>query len=155
MELHQLINGCLVMEGAAARIYAKFALMFPGEKQFWEDLALDEKMHEAFLIEAADRGAFEWMDTKAMPLNLALVDETRRFVSNVRQQIETQPVALHEALTISLKLEETIVEVFTNELIAGLSPADKHAILQMLGEEKNHIDKIREKMISSGFLKLV
>ena len=78
---------------------------------------------------------------------------TRKFVENIMNQIKFNPLSLEEALKIALKLEETLVETFTNYLIANLSP-NRKAIIEMLIEERSHIDKIKEMMIKKGFLKL-
>lgn len=153
MEIYQFVNGCLAMENAVASIYSNFMQLFPEEKDFWEDLYNDEQKHASFLIEAANHGLFDEIKTEDLPLSMPLFDRTRKFVENIMNQIKFNPLSLEEALKIALKLEETLVETFTNYLIANLSP-NRKAILEMLTEERNHIDKIKEMMIKKGFSKL-
>jgi predicted transcriptional regulator len=65
------------------------------------------------------------------------------------------PVSLEDALKIALKLEETMVEIFTNQLISNLTHYQSQSALdQMLNAERSHVDKIRKRMIDAGFLKL-
>ena len=153
MEIYQFVNGCLVMENAVASIYSNFMQLFSEEKDFWGDLYNDEQKHASFLMEAADQGLFDEINTEDLPLSMPLFDRTRKFVENIMDQIKFNPLSLEEALKIALKLEETLVETFTNYLIADLSP-NRNAILEMFTEEKSHIDKIKKMMIKKGFSKL-
>jgi len=82
------------------------------------------------------------------------LDRTKTFITNISNQINFSPVSLEDALKMALKIEETMVEAFTNELIANLSPSDNKAFLELLMEEKTHIAKVKNMMIQKGFLKL-
>ncbi|MFZ3137054.1 MAG: hypothetical protein WA126_06655 [Thermodesulfovibrionales bacterium] len=154
MEIYQLINGCLVKEDTVASIYEHFMQLFPQEKDFWEDLYKDEKSHTSFLIESADSGKFDDMQTADLGFSMPLLDRTRTFINNISNNIQFNPISLENAFNIALKIEETKVEAFTNELIAQLSPSDSNVFLQLLMEEKTHIAKIKNMMIEKGFLKL-
>ena len=154
MEIYQLINGCLVMEYAVASIYSSFMQLFPQEKDFWEDLYKDERNHSSFLMEAAESGKFDEIQPDKLGFSMPQLDRTRKFIENIINSIKSNPVSLEDALNMALKIEETFVEAFTNELIACLSPSDSNTFLQMLMEEKTHIAKIKNMMIEKGFLKL-
>jgi len=154
MEICQLIKFCCVTEEVVASIYSRFMQLFPQEKDFWEDLYKDEKEHTSFLIGAADSGRFDEMQTADLGFSEPLLDRTKTFITNISNQINLGPVSLEDALKMALKIEETMVEAFTNELIANLSPADNKAFLELLMEEKTHIAKVKNMMIEKGFLKL-
>jgi rubrerythrin len=154
MEIYQLINVCLVTEDVVASIYNRFMQLFPQEKDFWEDLYNDEQKHTSFLTNTADSGKFDEMPIADSGFSMPLLDRTKTFIANIRNQIEFNPVSLEEALKIALKIEETMVEAFTNELMANLSPSDESSFHEMLMEEKTHIAKIKNMMIKKGFLKL-
>ena len=142
------------MEEAVAGLYSRFMRLFPQEKDFWEDLYKDEISHTSFLTEAADRGIFDEMHPEDLGFSMDQLDRTRTFVENIHNNIQSNPISFEDALNIALKIEETVVEAFANELIACLSPSDKNALVQMLMEEKTHIAKIKNMMIEKGFLKL-
>lgn len=142
------------MEDAVAAIYERFMQLFPQEKGFWEDLYQDEKSHTSFLTEAADSGRFDEMHPDNLGFSMPQLDRTRTFIENMSNNIKSNPVSLEDALNMALQIEETVVEAFTNELIACLSPSDKNALYKMLMEEKSHIAKIKDMMIEKGFLKL-
>jgi rubrerythrin len=153
MEVYQFVNGCLVIENAVASLYSNFMQLFPEEKDFWEDLYNDEQEHASFLMEAADQGLFDEIKKEDLPLSMPLLDRTRKFVETTMNQIKFNPLSLEEAFKIALKFEETLVETFTNYLIANLSD-NKEAILEMFADERSHIDKIKEMMIKKGFSRL-
>jgi rubrerythrin len=155
MKTHELINGCNEIEKAVASIYSKFMQLFPDEKDFWEDLFKDEIGHSFFLIDALNYGIFNGQDTVDFPLSMSHVTKTMKFAENINKHIEFNPVSLEDALKTALKLEETMVEIFANDLIAMLSTPDNESFLQnILMEERSHIDKIRDMMIKKGFSKL-
>ena len=154
MEIDQLVKGCLVVELAVATIYSDLMHLFPQEKYFWDDLYKDEKRHISFLIEAADSGRFDEMQTADLGFSMPLLDRTEKFIVNINNHIGINPVSLEESLNMALQIEETKVEAFANELIANLSAADSGAFLQLLMEERTHIAKIKNMMIEKGFLKL-
>ena len=154
MVIDQLVKGCLVVELAVATIYSDLMHLFPQEKYFWDDLYKDEKRHISFLIEAADSGRFDEMQTADLGFSMPLLDRTEKFIVNINNHIGINPVSLEESLNMALQIEETKVEAFANELIANLSAADSGAFLQLLMEERTHIAKIKNMMIEKGFLKL-
>jgi rubrerythrin len=54
---------------------------------------------------------------------------------------------MKNALKLALKLEESMVETYSNELIAKLlSCDDESSYKKLLADEKKHIDKVRKMM---------
>jgi rubrerythrin len=155
MNIQELIGGCIEIEQAAAHIYSNFMQLFPKERVFWEDLVNDEMSHTTFLLEANRIGMFDDVQREEMLLSGQIVSNTVAFTRNVKNMILYGPISLEDALKIALKLEETMVEIFTNQLISNLSHYQSQSALdQMLNAERSHVDKIRKKMIDAGFLKL-
>ena len=137
MEMHQLVNFCCITEEFVASIYGRFMQLFPQEKDFWEALYKDEKKHTSFLIEADDSGRFNEMQVADLGFSEPLLDRTKTFLTNIGDQINHSPVSLEDALKMALKIEETMVEAFTNELLANLSPADNRGLRYLLHLQLN------------------
>ncbi|MEW6053235.1 MAG: hypothetical protein AB1552_05505 [Nitrospirota bacterium] len=155
MEIHTLIKGCIAIERAAASIYSNFMRAFPEEKAFWEDLYNDEIGHSSFLADAGSQGLFNGLKVHDLPVTVPLIEKTLQFADNIHSHVQFNPVSFEEACRLALKLEETMVETFTNDVIAHLSGSRSSSFLKrILGEEKAHIEKIRDIMISKGFMKL-
>jgi hypothetical protein len=154
MEMNDFINGCIAMEKAAELVYSHFMQLFPQEKDFWGDLVKDEIGHASFLIDADNLGLFDKIKLTYAPLSMPLLGKTLKFAENINSQIRFNPVSLEDAFKMALKLEESILETFTNNLMGALLTDPKLSFDRLLSETRLHADKIRDMMIKKGFLKL-
>ena len=154
MEMNDSINGCIAMEKAAELVYSHFMQLFPQEKDFWGDLVKDEIGHASFLIDADNLGLFDKIKLTYAPLSMPLLGKTLKFAENINSQIRFNPVSLEDAFKMALKLEESILETFTNNLMGALLTDPKLSFDRLLSETRLHADKIRDMMIKKGFLKL-
>ena len=154
METHDFINGCIAMEKAAELVYGNFMKLLPQEKDFWEDLVKDEIGHASFLIDAHNHGLFDKIKLTYAPLSMPILEKTLKFAENINNQIRFNPVSLEDAFKMALKLEESILETFTNNLMGALLTDPKTSFDRLLIETRLHTDKIRDMMIQKGFLKL-
>jgi rubrerythrin len=154
MEMNDFINGCIAMEKAAELVYSSFMQLFPQEKDFWGDLVRDEIGHASFLIDADNLGLFDKLKITYAPLSMPLLYKTLKFAENINNKIRFNPVSLEDAFKMALKLEESILETFTNNLIGALLTDPKSSFDKLLTETRLHADKIRDMMIKKGFLKL-
>ena len=155
METHDFINGCIAMEKATELVYSNFMQLFPQEKDFWGDLVKDEMGHSSFLIDADNHGLFDKLKITYSPFSMSLLEKTIKFAQNINNQIRFNPVSFKDALTMALKLEESILETFANNLMGALLTDPKESAFDKLfSETRLHADKIRDMMIKKGFLKL-
>jgi rubrerythrin len=155
MELYEIIKGCIEMEHAVAKIYNIFVRLFPEEKLFWQDLARDEQDHASWLSNVK---FFEMIDllpsAKILPTK-ELIDNSLNFAEKRGSLLKRNPVDLEDALKLALHLEESMVEIFANHLIANiLGTSDESLNRKILMAEKIHKDKIEDMMITKGFLQL-
>lgn len=155
MKMGKIINGCKAVEEAVASIYRTFADFFPEYRTFWVDLYRDELEHSYWLSDANNIEAIDLLPSEDMLPSMDIIERTLVFVRGKIQYIKTNPVSLEEALKIALKLEESMVETFTNEMTANLFASDYEALSKkIIAAEKRHINKIEDMMLSKGFLQL-
>lgn len=155
MGLHKIINGCLAMEKDVASIYGIFMQLFPEEKYFWEDLYNDEKQHYSWLTDPHFIESIDLLPSKDMLPSMELIDSTLKIASHTIMRIKSNPITLEDALRISLRLEESMVEAFANELMANVLSTDYNSLSnKIISAERLHIDKIEDLMIKKGFLLL-
>jgi rubrerythrin len=152
MELNKRIRGCMEVEKAVASIYGAFMKIFPGDKNFWSSLMKDEIDHSTFLDGYGALGALPDDSVTFVP-SMQFIEKTLEFTGNIKRKIQTQPITLKEALEISLKLEESMVETFTNALITGKNDSFEKNVEEMLVDERGHISRIKNEMMKKGFLK--
>ena len=152
MELQKIINGCFSIEQTIASIYLHFVQLFPEEQSFWKDLYKDEIEHSSSLTKYSFAGLIELLPTTDLIPTLEHVERSVLYVEERKKYIMSNPVNLEDALNLSLQLEETMVETFTNEILANVFAADYDSLSEkILLSEREHIDKIKEFMINKGF----
>lgn len=155
MELQHFINGCIVVEETVASIYRIFMDIFPDEKLFWQDLYRDELEHSFWLSSGSHSEAIDLLPSKDMLPSIDLVAMTLSFVEEKVRHVRSNPVTFEEALRTALKIEESMVEIFTNEITANLLATDYKSLNdKLITAEKLHVNKIEEMMISMGFMQL-
>ena len=147
MTKDSIINGCMKVEKTAAAIYQKLMIKFPEERDFWKELFDDEKNHISFLKDVKSLGLTDVME-KTDPLpSKKIINEALRLADDLKVKISSDSVSLKKALAMALKLEESIVETYTNKLIADLLACEggvSHK--KVVADEKTHIRKIKKMM---------
>jgi rubrerythrin len=157
MELSAKINGCLAIEQGTASIYSTFMRMFPNEKEFWEDLVKDEADHFAVFKDPDFFKVLSKLPEEAQPPPMPYIEKTLEFIKSMRKHIMLSSISLEDALNIALKLEESLVETYMNELIADFKSDSNESYFtleKMLAEERGHITKVRNMMMKNGYLKI-
>ena len=145
MEHTDIINGCIKVENAVASIYSNLMQVFPKNKEFWESLLNDEREHIAFLTDVKSQGLITEMEKMDLPPLMNVIQKNLKLVDKISKRIADEPISMNNALKLALKLEESIVETYTNELIAKLlSCEDETSYEELINGEKTHVDKIRK-----------
>lgn len=147
MGRNAIINGCIKVEKSAASVYKKLMKKFPEKKEFWNDLFNDEVEHLSFLNDVKSLKLIDVMQKIDLPPSLSIIDEAVALADDLTARIKSGSLSLKKALTMALELEESIVETYTNKIIATLiSCEDKTSYQKIVADEKKHIKKIRNMM---------
>jgi len=147
MEQVDVINGCIKVENSVASIYSNLIQVFPENKGFWESLLNDEREHIAFLTDIKSQGLITEMEKMDLPPSMKIIQNNLKLVDKVSRRISDEPISMKNALKLALKLEESIVETYTNELIARLlSCEDETSYEELIDGEKKHVDRIRKEL---------
>jgi hypothetical protein len=147
MEQHDFINACIKVENFVASIYSRLMQVLPKQKDFWEELLNDEREHIAFLSDVKSLGLVTELEKMDYAPSMNEVKKTLKLTDSVTKRISDAPISMKNALKLALKLEESMVETYSNELIAKLLSCDDEASYEkLLADEKKHIDKVRKMM---------
>jgi rubrerythrin len=147
MEQHDFINGCIKVENTVASIYSRLMQVLPKQKEFWEGLLNDEREHIAFLSDVKTLGLVTELEKMNYAPSMNEIKKTLKLTDSVTRRISDDPISMKNALKLALKLEESMVETYANELIAKLlSCDDESSYKKLLADEKKHIDKVRKMM---------
>jgi rubrerythrin len=147
MEQHDFINACIKVENFVASIYSRLMQVLPKQKDFWEELLNDEREHIAFLSDVKSLGLVTELEKMDYAPSMNEVKKTLKLTDSVIKRISDAPISMKNALKLALKLEESMVETYSNELIAKLlSCDDETSYEKLLADEKKHVDKVRKMM---------
>jgi rubrerythrin len=147
MDGTEIINGCIKVEGIAASIYSKLMQKFPEEKDFWEELYNDEKEHISFLNDVKSLGLTNEVRKMNMLPSKQMIKDALKLSDDVNKKISSAKITLSEALSLTLKMEESIVETYTNKLITSLLSCDNDgSFSSFISNGKSHKDKIKRKI---------
>ena len=149
MDRNTIIDGCIKVEKSAAYIYKNLMRKFPEKKDFWKDLFDDEVEHLSFLRDVKSLGLIEEIKKMDLPPAIPIINETIKLTDKITERIRTRSFSLRNALKITLKLEESIVETYTNKIIADLLCSDhKTSYKKIMTNEKKHVNKIKKMMMN-------
>jgi rubrerythrin len=147
MDKNELIHGCIKAEKSAASIYKKLMKMFPEKKDFWKELFDDEINHLSFLNDVKSLGLTDAMEKIELPPSTAMINKTLKLADDLTAKITADSISFKKALAMALKLEESMVETYTNKIIANLiSCKDESSYKKMVSDEKKHINKLNKMM---------
>ncbi len=151
MDGNEIINGCIKVESAAASIYSKLMQIFPEEQDFWESLYNDEKEHISFLSDVKSMGLCDEVQNMDLLPSKPMIKEAVTLANKITNKISTGSITFKEALKLTLELEESMVETYTNKLIASLLCCDNEASFNtFITSEKDHKHKIKRKIKKAG-----
>jgi rubrerythrin len=147
MDRNEIINGCIKVESVAASIYSKLMQIFPEEQDFWEGLYNDEKKHISFLHDVKSLGLCDDVWKMNLLPSKPMIRDALQQAEKINKKISNGPVTFKEALRITLALEESMVETYTNKLIASLLCCDNEASFNdFVTNEKDHKNKIKSRI---------
>jgi len=147
MAKNAIIRGCMKVERSALYVYKQLMKKFPDKREFWRELVDDEVDHLSFLNDVQSLGLADAMQkTDSLP-TMENIDDAIKTADNLVIKIKEDSISLKKTLAIVLKLEESLVETYTNRLIAKLMSCDDEASYRkIVSDEKRHINKIKKMM---------
>jgi rubrerythrin len=150
MNKNSIIDGCIKVEKSSAYIYKNLMQKFPETEDFWKNLFDDEVEHLSFLRDVKSLGLTDEMEKIDLLPAMPIINKTIKLTENAAEKIKTGSISLKNALKVTLKLEESIVETYTNKIISHLmSCENKLSYKKIIANEKKHINKIN-KMINAS-----
>jgi hypothetical protein len=153
MESKEIIKSCISIEYAVATIYGRFMQYFPAEKLFWENIYTDEIEHSLWLKDYQFEGFVELLPNQDLIPDINRINNNWKFIQGIERQIMSNPVSFEDSLKMALQLEQTMVETFSNELMANIFSSDYETLNdKIIISEKLHINKIEDRMINEGYI---
>ena len=150
MELSQKLEACLKIETLCEEIYYSLCNIFPQAKKLFRQLAEEEERHADILTISAGFHNLGALSDIIVPDSSSRIKESLDLARKVKKEIEARPILLREALQMALELEESIAEVYFNELMTEKSGEEIISHLQQYyKDEMRHTDRIKQYIIDN------
>ncbi len=151
-ELSERIKTCIAIESAIAEIYHSFAKLFPEEKNFWYELAMEEENHASVLLEGSRYVELGILPGYVVPKSLRKMKRTLQLIDDTRKEMESGHMSMKEALDAAMKLELTMEESYVLEVLTSETDDEVISRLQkLLSDTKLHITKVSEYIQKKGY----
>ena len=142
-----VINGCMKVEKSAASIYKNLMQRFPKHEDFWKMLFDDEIKHLSFFKDVKSIGLINEMEKIDLLPSMPVINKTLKLAGSITKKIKGGSLSFVDALKITLKLEESMAETYTNKIIAHLMSCDSEpSYKNIIADERKHINKIKNMM---------
>lgn len=151
MMLHHL-DESIKLELNLAKLYTVLNDLFPGDEEFWWQLAMEERGHASLLQQEKKQP----QPTEFFPENLlagdlqALVDANARILDLVERYTKNAP-SREDAFKTAIELELAAGEAHFQEFLDTPSPSPAVMIFKQLNQEdRDHADRIKAYMQENG-----
>jgi rubrerythrin len=153
-DLSERLYACIEVEKTVSEIYRRFAELFPTEKAFWEQLALEEENHVAILMVGRIYHRKGELPDYVVPPSLPLVGAAFHDVKKMKDKAMEGTITLEEASRMALEAEENIVESYFQEVMTKETDSKVLSSLKRLMHDTElHVKKISQFMDEKGFKK--
>jgi rubrerythrin len=132
------------LEESAGRLYESYAQIFPDYRQFWLGLANEEKLHAEWvkkLHTLIERKTAEFSENRFNSIAI------QKFLDYLKEEIgkaSRRERALINALSITLYVEESLLENKYFEILNGDSKELKDTLRSLANATQRHIARVRE-----------
>lgn len=146
-DLSERLKMCISIEVLIGEIYREFVQMFPGARNLWEELALEEENHALILAIGSRYEKLGKLPNFVVPDSLSRMKDTLELVESTREKIQNGNISITDALEMSLMLEQTLAESYLLDVMTSETGSEVVSRLQkLITDTKSHIVKVSEYM---------
>lgn len=139
----ELLETAMQLELNVCDLYLMYRETFPEDKEFWEQMAKEEKHHAALLDLADD--FFDQFPKELIYNNLNELQAVNKTIRETIERYKQQPPSRKEAYTYAIQLEESAYELHYQKLLTEKTSTKARQTFQKLNEDdKNHAQRIRK-----------
>lgn len=132
------------LEESIGRLYGAYANSFPDYNEFWTNLASDERQHAAWigrLYSLIDNNSITFSKGR---FKLAAIQTFLKYLDDELIKAKAKNLSLMNALSITLYIEESLIELKYFEMVEGDTPELKRIFRDLASATQMHVAKVRE-----------
>jgi rubrerythrin len=151
MELAEKLQACLRVETLCEEIYYSLCNLFPQARELFRQLAEEEERHADILTICGGFQDIGALPAVIVPESVPQIQKSVEIAEELKKMIEGENISLRTALEKALELEESVAEIYFNELMTGESDVEVVSYLQRYYKnETAHTEMIRRFMRQNG-----
>jgi rubrerythrin len=151
MEFSEKLQACLRVETLCEEIYYSLCGLFPEAGELFRQLAEEEERHADILTICTGFHDIGALPEVVVPDSAPHIQKSVEVAEGLKRTIQEETLSLGAALEKALELEESVAEIYFNELMAGESDAEVVSHLQRYYKnEMSHTEKIRRFIQENG-----
>lgn len=140
----QMFEALIETELYISELYLLYSDIFPEDRDFWWNLAVEEKNHAALMKSAVSFFKKGLFPDEILPDELEMIKSISAGITTQTQKFRLTHPSKDAAYHFAIKIEESGGEFYYQELMNKTSENKIIRIFQRLGEaNKNHAERIR------------
>jgi hypothetical protein len=132
------------IEVTVATIYDGFANKFPVHKDYWTQLADEERIHAQWIENLFEEAASGSINMKKGRFNTNAIQLFLTYAEDILDQIHKEAISLTQAVDMAIDLETSLLERKFYDVFDGDSDILQQTFLKMTDQTSDHIIKIHK-----------
>jgi hypothetical protein len=139
-----IIDKLATNEESIARLYRGYADAFPDLREFWSSLASEEVGHASCMRSLGRRIGTPSLFMDENRFNATAIQTLIDYLDRELSRVNQEEIPLIEALSITLYIEESLIESKLFEVFKADSAALQHILKRLHNETVAHRDRAKE-----------
>jgi rubrerythrin len=139
-----LIEKLASNEEYVARLYRGYADTFPMQREFWISLAVEEMKHASWIRNLGLKTETRRIFVEEGRFNTVAIQTFMNYLNKELIRLNKQNIPLIEALSITLYIEQSLIESKSFEIFKTDSAELKHTLTRLRDDTLVHRNKAKE-----------
>jgi hypothetical protein len=133
-------------EEFVARLYRRYAGAFPILREFWISLAAEEMKHASWIRNLGAKTETRRIFIDKGRFNTVAIQTFMNYLDKELARLNEQEITLIEALSITLYIEQSLIESRVFEIFKTDSAESKHTLTNLRNDTLAHRNKVKEEL---------
>jgi len=139
-----LIEAMAQNERFIGKLYLKYSDKFQECRELWDRLAQEEEIHAGWLLGIQDNLDQSSANAGGKRFNKSTINTFCDYLKSEMEKLDAEEVLLINALSVSLYIEQSLIEHKYFEVLGSDSEELKNTFSRLKSETENHLKQIKE-----------
>ena len=143
-----VLNMMVLHEEALAKLYTVFCEKIPRMRDFWYEMACEEKAHAEVLRHLGKKLGKELINFNSRKTNIAALAASLDFISDRTNRFQKKDIGIFKSLAFALDQEQSMIENKYFEVFESDSPEIRKSLDLLREHTSRHIGRVKKAMES-------